>query len=227
MGADGDRPPGTGPLTDGDGRLNAEGQRFVADWVATNGSGVGLLRRIHGGVWKAAMAAGMTAEDVERCCEDATVLAATRYDPAKGQFVTFLTWYVRNAVQKGIDERLGYWAQSKHKPNRIGSLDSHVLGDGFGLYDLLAAPDGGPDAVAGRDTADTLREAIRRALPKARDREWLELRFGLAGEPPLTMKAVAERYGVSRARVEQVEKRTLAKLRKALPAGFAESLLGA
>lgn len=230
MDADGAGPAGgrNCPLTDGNDRLTAEGRQFVADWVAKHGSGVGLLRRIHGGVWKAALAAGMTPEDVERCCEDATVLAATRFDPAKGAFVTLLTWYIRHGVQKGIDERLGYRNGSKHKPAGMGSLDKDVMGDGGTLYHALPATGDGPEVVAaGRDAADALREALRRAVPAPRDREWLELRFGLGGEPPLTMRAVAERYGVSRARVEQVEKRTLAKLREHLPADFADTILGA
>lgn len=216
-----------GPLTDGDGRLNAEGQAFVADWVAEHGSGVGLLRRLWGSTWRRAMAVGMTAEDIERCCEDAAVLAATRYDPTKGQFVTLLTWYIRSAVQKGIDERLGWRAASKHKPARMDSLDKDLMGDGGTLYHALPAPtpEVGAD-VAGRDAAAVLRETIRRAIPSVRDCEWLELRFGLAGEPPLTMQAIAERYGVSRTRVEQVEKRTLARLREQLPADFAETILG-
>lgn len=231
MGADGGGEGGgqsRGGLSDGAGRLTADGQAFVAAWVAEHGSGVGLLRRLYGSTWRRAMAVGMTVADVERCCEDATVLAATRFDPAKGKFVTILCWYIRAAVQNGIDERLGYWDGSKHKPTRVESLDAGSPEDGFGLHDLLPAPgDGGAEGVANRDAADALREAIRRVLPKARDREILELRYGLTGEPPLTMKEAGQRFGVSRARVEQIQKRALAKLRKVLPADLAETILGA
>lgn len=199
----------------------------MADWIATNGSGVGLLRRIYPATWRRAMAVGMTVEDVERCCEDATVATATRFDPAKGAFVTLLTWVIRQYVQKGIDERLGWRDASKHKPAAMGSLDKDVMGDGGTLYHALPAPaeaDTGPDE---RDATDALREAIRKAIPKARDRAILELRYGLSGEPPLTMLEIGRRYGISRGRVEQIQKRSLAKLRDCLPANFAEFILGA
>lgn len=171
------------------------------------------------------MAVGMTAEDLERCCEDATVETATRFDPAKGKFVTLLAWVIRSAVQNGIDERLGWWDGSKHKPARMSSLDQDVTGDGGTLYHALPATgtDGGGERIA----ADELRAALRRAMPKARDREILELRYGLTGGPPLTMLEVGRRYGISRGRVEQIEKRALARLRDHLPADFNPAHLGA
>ncbi len=47
-----------------------------------------------------------------------------------------------------------------------------------------------------------------------REREVLELRFGLLGEPPRTLEDIGEVMGVSRERVRQIEGKALRKLRQ-------------
>ena len=52
-------------------------------------------------------------------------------------------------------------------------------------------------------------------LPR-REREVIELRYGLSGREPLTLEQVGEAFGVTRERIRQIETSTLKKL-KALP----------
>ena len=47
-----------------------------------------------------------------------------------------------------------------------------------------------------------------------REREVLEMRFGLNGEPPRTLEDIGVVIGVSRERVRQIECRALRKLRQ-------------
>jgi RNA polymerase primary sigma factor len=58
-----------------------------------------------------------------------------------------------------------------------------------------------------------------------RDREVIELRFGLHGGNPCSLEEIAQRYGVTRERIRQIEVRALRKLRgpryRKLLAGFA------
>jgi DNA-directed RNA polymerase sigma subunit (sigma70/sigma32) len=42
----------------------------------------------------------------------------------------------------------------------------------------------------------------------------VELRYGLRDGQPLTLQDVAERFGLTRERIRQIEKEALAKLRK-------------
>ncbi len=42
----------------------------------------------------------------------------------------------------------------------------------------------------------------------------MELRYGLRDGQPLTLQDVAERFGLTRERIRQIEKEALAKLRK-------------
>jgi RNA polymerase primary sigma factor len=69
------------------------------------------------------------------------------------------------------------------------------------------------------------REDVRRALNvlPAREREVLELRYGLNGHEPLTLEEVGHAFGVTRERIRQIENSTLQKL-QVLPE--AQSLRG-
>ena len=61
---------------------------------------------------------------------------------------------------------------------------------------------------------ENLRRALA-ALPE-REREVIELRFGLTGERPLTLEEVGRAFNVTRERIRQIESHTLKKL-EALP----------
>jgi len=61
------------------------------------------------------------------------------------------------------------------------------------------------------DVQTELRQALD--LLEERERQVLELRFGLAGDNDLTLAEVGERLGISRERVRQVEMRAIRKLR--------------
>jgi len=69
------------------------------------------------------------------------------------------------------------------------------------------------------EASRVLRETdIRRALDTLpeRERQVLELRFGLTGDQPRTLEEVGREFGVTRERIRQIENNTLRKL-KALP----------
>src|SRR5262249_16884116 len=97
---------------------------------------------------------------------------------------------------------------SLEKP--IGDEDDSELGD-FVADDTVESP---------FETAseNLQREDVRRALDvlPQREREVLELRYGLNGQRPLTLEEVGEAFGVTRERIRQIENTTLKKL-KPLP----------
>ena len=59
------------------------------------------------------------------------------------------------------------------------------------------------------------REDVQRALAALprRDREVLELRYGLNGRQPMTLEEVGEAFGVTRERIRQIENNTLKRLK--------------
>src|SRR5476649_1149115 len=71
---------------------------------------------------------------------------------------------------------------------------------------------------------ERIAEVLRSLTP--REREVIELRFGLKDGQPRTLDEVAKCYGITRERIRQIEARSLVKLRQPLRsqrlAGFAE-----
>jgi RNA polymerase primary sigma factor len=73
--------------------------------------------------------------------------------------------------------------------------------------------------------ANRLREAdVQAALESLpwRERRVLELRYGLAGEGPMTLEEIGTQVGVTRERVRQIESKTLLKLKNSGEAGRLE-----
>lgn len=88
-----------------------------------------------------------------------------------------------------------------------GEEDDSELGD-F-IVDAYSEP---PADVVARKIRSEVLSKVLESLP-SRERKVLELRFGLKGEPPLTLEEVGERFGVTRERIRQVEAKTLTRLK--------------
>ena len=60
------------------------------------------------------------------------------------------------------------------------------------------------------------KESVRRALSvlPERERQVLELRYGLLGSEPMTLEEVGQTFGVTRERIRQIENNTLKKLKR-------------
>jgi RNA polymerase primary sigma factor len=104
--------------------------------------------------------------------------------------------------------RVAQMPVSLEKP--VGDEDESELGD-FVADESAEQP---YDAA----TENLQREDVQRvldALP-ARERQVIELRYGIRGHEPLTLEEVGRAFGVTRERVRQIETSTLKKL-KLLP----------
>jgi RNA polymerase primary sigma factor len=104
--------------------------------------------------------------------------------------------------------RMAQQPVSLEKP--VGDEDDSELGD-FVEDQAAESPF---DVAAERLRCENLRRALA-ALPQ-REREVIELRFGLTGERPYTLEEVGRAFNVTRERIRQIETHTLKKL-EALP----------
>ncbi|MDP9229003.1 MAG: sigma-70 family RNA polymerase sigma factor [Actinomycetota bacterium] len=126
-------------------------------------------------------------------------------EPEPAEIAAELQWTVRE-VRDVL--RVSQMPISLEKP--IGDEDDSELGD-FVADESVAEPfETASDNMQREDVARALD-----ALPD-REREVIELRYGLNGNQPLTLEQVGIAFGVTRERIRQIENNTLNKL-KALP----------
>jgi len=125
-------------------------------------------------------------------------------EPEIGEIAAELQWSVQDVREI---MRVSMMPVSLEKP--VGDEDDSELGD-------FVADDGEEPFELASDNMQ--RENVRSALDVLpdREREVIELRYGLNGHQPLTLEQVGEAFGVTRERIRQIENNTLKKL-KALP----------
>ena len=126
-------------------------------------------------------------------------------EPEPHEIAAELGWSARD-VREVL--RVSQLPVSLEKP--VGDEDDSELGD-FVADENTESPF--------ETASDNLqREDVRRALAAlpGRDREVLELRYGLNGRRPMTLEEVGAAFGVTRERIRQIENNTLKRL-KALP----------
>ena len=126
-------------------------------------------------------------------------------EPEPAEIGTELGWTARE-VREVL--RVSQMPISLEKP--VGDEDDSELGD-FVADEQTESPfETASDNLQREDVARALA-----ALPR-RDREVLELRYGLGGRQPMTLEEVGTAFGVTRERIRQIENNTLKRL-KAMP----------
>jgi RNA polymerase primary sigma factor len=147
--------------------------------------------------------------------------AIRRFDPATGtRFMTYASFWVRKAIfQALVDQsrtvRVPRYAreQGRMAPREL-RIDAEVPGFGEVTFAERLADRSRPgpaESLISRQERRRLRGHIL-ALPH-REQAVIASRFGLLGEPALTLNEVGRRLGISRERVRQIEVAALKRLR--------------
>ena len=124
-------------------------------------------------------------------------------EPEPEEIAAELRWSVRE-VRDII--RIAQLPISLEKP--VGDEDESELGD-------FVADDGVIEPF--EEASEHLqREGVHKALDALpeRERQVIELRYGLSGMEPLTLEQVGQAFGVTRERIRQIENNTLKKLKQ-------------
>jgi RNA polymerase sigma factor (sigma-70 family) len=138
---------------------------------------------------------------------------------AKLRWVELELWQTlgRDPSEDELAERLGVRLERlreiRQASEDVASLDAPVGADGDGTLGTLVADLSARDPATTAADDDT-RRAVLAAVARLeeREREVLELRFGLHGGEPCTLEEIGQRYGVTRERIRQIELRGLRKL---------------
>jgi len=124
-------------------------------------------------------------------------------EPEAPEIAAELRWTVRDV--KDI-LRVAQLPVSLEKP--VGDEDESELGD-FVAGDSISEPF--------EEASEHLqKEGLRKALDvlPERERQVIELRYGLSGMEPLTLEEVGRTFGVTRERIRQIENNTLKKMKR-------------
>lgn len=108
-----------------------------------------------------------------------------------------------------MSQRMDSWDVSLESPVRSDSEDEQKS----------FIPSGGPaieDIVAGEEMKDRLAELLTVLKEKLNDKEKMILEERLLTDEPLTLQTIADRFGISRERVRQIEVNLLKKMKKYL-----------
>ena len=109
--------------------------------------------------------------------------------------------------------------RSQRKSAQDVSLSDYIEtgadGAALSLMDVVAEDMDLLERISTREQIHQLREALQRVLTD-QEREVVQLRYGLRGNPPMRQREVSEVTGISRSYISRIEKRALQKLRKAI-----------
>ena len=124
-----------------------------------------------------------------------------------------LATYASRCIENEILMYIRKYSQTRCEVSLDEPLNVDWDGNELLLSDVL---DSGEDSVCEEFAAKEERALVRRAVAALapRERQIIELRYGLTGKPEMTQKEVADLLGISQSYISRLEKRIIDGLRR-------------
>lgn len=136
------------------------------------------------------------------------IKAIATFKPDKG---TRLATYAARCIENEILMHLRSLKRTRGEVSLYDPIGVDREGNEITLIDVLGSdPDVVPELVGRRLEEGLLREKLKRLGGK--ERQVLELRYGIAGGPRKTQREIARMLGISRSYVSRIEKKAVLKL---------------
>ena len=134
------------------------------------------------------------------------------FDASKG---TRLGTYAAKCAENEILMHFRSVRKSAQDVSLSDYIETGTDGAALSLMDVVAEDVDMLERITAREQIHQLREAVERELTE-QERQVVQLRYGLTGQPPMRQREVAQVTGISRSYISRIEKRALQKLRKAM-----------
>ena len=128
-------------------------------------------------------------------------------------------WALLKRVGGRIANEILMHFRSLRKSAQDVSLSDYIEtgsdGAALSLMDVVAEDTDMLEKISTRQQIRQLKDAVNRVLTE-QERQVVELRYGLTGQPPMRQREVAQITGISRSYISRIEKRALGKLKGAI-----------
>ncbi len=138
------------------------------------------------------------------------IKAINSFDASKN---TRLATYAARCVENEIFMYFRTLRRQSCEVSLSDPIDTDSDGNNLELMDVLSEEEDMLETLVKSDRIARLRHYIETALDE-RERQIINLRYGLTSSRPLTQRELAERLNISRSYVSRIEKKALEKIKK-------------
>ena len=140
------------------------------------------------------------------------IKAIERFDQEHGvKFITYAVWYIRQAMQDYVKRRqaiINNESDEESMPvvERCYNADDENDGDSESVCYVETVVDEKIDEDEETRREEHVKELANTLMSslEGREKEFIELRYGLTGDTPMTLEMIGGKYGISKERVRQV-----------------------